>query len=186
MKIVVNTASVNFEIIGAEQVQYTSSVFSINQIVQNKKCERWKYNMAEYTAVAVQTVAPNRNVLFTETPVCGTKCIVHREGSGIVTVKGNTKQGQCRARYKVTFGGNIAIPTGGTVGAISLAIGLNGEAVASTEMIVTPAAVEQYFNVASSIYIDVPCGCCNQLSVVNTSTQDVNVQNANIIVDRVA
>ncbi len=140
--------------------------------------------MAEYSAVAVQTVPVNQNVLFTETPVCGGKCIVHREGSGLVTLRGITNQ--CRARYRVTFGGNIAVPTGGTAGAISLAIALNGEAVPATQMIVTPAADTEFFNVSSSIFVEVPAGCCTQLSVKNTSTQDISVQNANLIVERVA
>ena len=142
--------------------------------------------MAEYTAIAEQTVAANQNILLTETPVCGNApCIVHREGSGLVTLRGITK-GQCRARFKVTFGGNIAIPTGGTVEAISVAIAINGEAVNSTTMIVTPAAVEEYFNVFGAIFIDIPITCCSQISVKNTSTQSILVQNANVIVERVA
>jgi hypothetical protein len=86
----------------------------------------------------------------------------------------------------VTFGGNIAIPTGGTVGPISLAIAINGEAVPATTMIVTPAAVEQYFNVKSSVFIDVPRGCCLNVSVTNTSDEAINVQNANLIITREA
>lgn len=140
--------------------------------------------MAEYTATALQTVAANQNVLFTETPVCGNNSIVHREGSGIITLRGITSQ--CRARFKVTFGGNITIPSGGTVGPISITIAINGEPVSSTSMIVTPAAVGQFFNVARSIYIDVPSGCCSQVSIRNTSTQSINVQNSNLIVERVA
>ena len=84
------------------------------------------------------------------------------------------------------FSGNIAIPEGGTVGPISLAIAVNGEAVGPTTMIVTPAAVEQFFNVASAIYLDVPCGCCSQISVQNNGTEAIDVQNANLIVERVA
>ncbi|MDE6471062.1 MAG: hypothetical protein K2L19_08600 [Eubacterium sp.] len=140
--------------------------------------------MAEYTSVAAQTVTANQNVLFTETPVHGSKCTQHREGSGLVTLRGITNQ--CKARYRVTFGANIAVPTGGTAGAISIGIALNGEAVPSSIAIVTPAAVAEYFNVASFIYVDVPVGCCTQLSVKNTSTQDISVQNANLIVERVA
>ena len=140
--------------------------------------------MAEYTATAPQTVAANQNVLFTETPVCGNNSIVHREGSGIITLRGITSQ--CRARFKVTFGGNITISSGGTVGPISITIAINGEPVSSTSMIVTPAAVGQFFNVARSIYIDVPSGCCSQVSIRNTSTQSINVQNSNLIVERVA
>jgi hypothetical protein len=84
----------------------------------------------------------------------------------------------------VTFGGNIALPTGGTVEPISLAIALNGEPLLATTMIVTPAAVEQFSNVFSAVFIDVPRGCCSTVSVRNTSTQAIDVQNANLIVER--
>ena len=138
----------------------------------------------ELTANALQTVALNQNVIFTDTVVCGNCSIVHRDGSGLVTLRGITKQ--CRARFKVTFGGNIALPAGGTVEPISLAIAINGEPVATTTMIYTPAAVEEFGNVFSAIYIDVPAGCCSQISVRNISTQAIDVQNANLIVERVA
>jgi hypothetical protein len=138
----------------------------------------------EITANALQTVGANQNVIFTETAVCGSNSIIHREGSGLVSLRGITNQ--CRARFKVFFSGNIGIPTGGTVGPISLAIAINGEPVGSTTMIVTPAAVEQFFNVASAVYLDVPCGCCSQISVENVSTQPIEVQNANLIIERVA
>ena len=138
----------------------------------------------ELTANAIQTVPANGNVIFTHTVVCGNCSIMHREGSGLVTLRGLTNQ--CRARFRVSFGGNIALPTGGTVGPISLAIAINGEPVATTTMISTPAAVEEFNNVFSAIFIDVPKGCCSQISVRNTSDQPVNVQNANLIVERVA
>jgi hypothetical protein len=138
----------------------------------------------EITANALQTVNENQNVLFTDTVTCGNCSTTHRDGSGLVTLRGVT--GQCRARFKVTFGGNIAIPTGGTVEAISLAISLDGEPVAATTMIVTPAAVAEFGNVFSAIFIDVPRGCCSTIGVRNISTQAINVQNANLIVERVA
>lgn len=138
----------------------------------------------ELTANALQTVLENQNVLFTDTVVCGSCSILHRDGSGLVTLKGLTNQ--CRARYRVSFGGNIAIPTGGTVGAISLAISVDGEPIASTTMIETPAAVEEFSNVFSAIFLDVPRGCCFTVSVRNISDQAINVQNANLIVERVA
>ena len=138
----------------------------------------------EITANALQTVEANQNVIFTETAVCGNCSIIHREGSGLTALKGITNQ--CRARFKVFFSGNIAVPAGGTVGAISLAIAVNGEAVGPTTMITTPAAVSQFNNVASAIYLDVPAGCCSQVSVKNTSDQAIEVQNANLIVERVA
>ena len=138
----------------------------------------------EITANAVQTVAVNQNVLFNETAISGSCSILHREGSGLVTLRGLTNQ--CRARFKVTFGANIAIPEGGTAGAISLALAISGEPVNTTSMIVTPAAVAEYFNVASSIYLDVPKNCCLTIAVENTSTQAIDIQNANLIVERVA
>lgn len=138
----------------------------------------------EITANALQTVATNQNVLFTDVPVCGNCSIIYREGSGLVTLRGLTQQ--CRARFKITFGGNIAIPTGGTVEAISLAVAINGESVPTTTMTITPAAVEQFGNVFTAIYVNVPAGCCSQISVKNISTQSVSVQNANLIVERVA
>ena len=138
----------------------------------------------EITANALQTVSANQNVLFTETAVAGNYSIVHREGSGLVSMRGLTQQN--RARFRVSFGGNIALPTGGTAGPISLAIAINGEAIPTTIMTVTPTAVTSFFNVFSAIFLDVPSGCCSQVSVKNISDVDVDVQNANLIVERVA
>lgn len=138
----------------------------------------------EITANALQTVNENQNVLFTDTVICGSCSMMHRDGSGLITVKGITDQ--CRARFKVTFGGNIAIPAGGTVEAISLAISLDGEAIGTTTMIVTPAAAEEFWNVFSAIFIEIPRGCCASVGVRNISTQPIDVQNANLIVERVA
>ena len=138
----------------------------------------------EIIAVATQTVAENQNVLFTDSITCGNCSITHRDGSGLVTLRGTTNQ--CRARYKVSFGGNIAVPTGGTVEAISLGLAIDGEALGSSTMIVTPAAVEEYFNVFGAMFVDVPKGCCLTASIQNVSTQPILVQNANLIIERVA
>lgn len=138
----------------------------------------------EIIANALQTVQANQNVYFTDTVICGNASMTHRDDSGLVTLRGVTNQ--CRARFKVSFGGNIAIPTGGTVGPISLAIAIDGEAVPATTMIVTPAAVEQFFNVGASVFVDVPRGCCATISVQNISTEAIEVQNANLIVTREA
>lgn len=137
----------------------------------------------EITANAIQAVAANQNVLFTETPVCGNNSIVHREGSGLVTLRGITCQR--KARFRIFFSGNIAVPTGNE-GPISLAIAINGEPVATSSMISTPQAVEQYNNVSSSLYLDVPAGCCMSISVENSGTVPLLVQNANLIAERVA
>lgn len=123
-------------------------------------------------------------MLLTETTVDGNCSIVHRDGAGIVTLRGLTNQ--CRARYKVSFGANISIPTGGTVGAISVALSVNGETLNSALAIITPAAVEQYGNIFVAVNIDVPRGCCVTVAAENTSTQAINIANANMIVERVA
>lgn len=93
---------------------------------------------------------------------------------------------QCKARFLVSYSGNIQIPTGGTVEAISLAIAVDGEPLQSTRMIVTPAAVENFFNVSAQAYVDVPCGCCSTVAVQNTSTQSIQAQNSNLIAVREA
>ena len=138
----------------------------------------------EIIANANQTVAANQNVYFTDTVICGGSTMSHRDGSGLITLRGLTNQ--CRARFRVSFGGNIAIPADGTAGPISLALAIEGEAVPATTMTVTPTAVGAYFNVSSAIFIDVPKGCCMTVSVKNISAVDVDVQNANLIVERVA
>ncbi len=138
----------------------------------------------EIIANALQTVPANQNVYFTDTVTCGNCAITHRDDSGLVTLRGLTNQ--CRARFRVTFGANIGLPADGVVGPISLAIAIDGEAVRATTMTVTPAAVEQFFNVFSSVFVDVPRGCCVTISVRNITDVDVDVQNANLIVDRVA
>lgn len=140
--------------------------------------------MAEFTASSIQAVAAGQNVPLTETAVAGKACVVHREGAGIVTLRGLTNQ--CKARYKVSFGGNIAVPTGGTVEAITAALAINGEALASTTATVTPAAVENYFNIYIAAFVEVPRGCCVTVAARNTSTQTINFANSNLIVERVA
>lgn len=139
----------------------------------------------EIIANAVQTVAANQNVYFTDSVTSGNYSIEHRDGSGLVTLRGVTAT-QFRARFRIHFGANIAVPTGGTVEAISLAIALDDEAIPSTVMTITPAAVENYFNVSSSIFVDIPKGCCSHVSIKNISTQPLLVQNANLIAERSA
>lgn len=138
----------------------------------------------EIIANALQTVPANQNVYFTDTVICGNCAIGHRDDSGLVTLRGLTNQ--CRARFRVSFGANIGLPADGTVGPISLAIAIDGEPVRATTMTVTPAAVEEFFNVYASLYVDVPRGCCVTVSVQNITLDDVDVQNANLIVDRTA
>jgi hypothetical protein len=141
--------------------------------------------MAEFTNSNTVTVAAGQDLPLTETAAKAPACIVHRAGSGLVTLRGLTS-GQCRARFKVSFGGNIAIPAGGTVGPVSVALAVGGEPLSSATAIVTPAAVENYFNVFVAAFIEVPRGCCVTVALKNTSAQAINIANSNLIVERVA
>ena len=136
----------------------------------------------ELTAAALQTVAINQNVLFTDAPVYSScNCnILHREGSGIVTLKGATNQ--CRALYKVSFGANLS---GAAAGTFSVAIALDGEALATSTASVTLAALG-VGNVYTSALISVPRGTSVSVSVENTSATAVDVTGANLIVERLA
>lgn len=142
----------------------------------------------ELTANAVQTVQAGQNVLFTDTAVrCNKGYVVHRDGAGIITLRGITN-GNCFARYKVAFFGNIAVPTGGTVQPISVALAINGEPIPTTTAVATPAAAGEFWNVATAFIADVPRGCCYTIAVENITTpaEAIDVANANIMIDRIA
>lgn len=144
--------------------------------------------MAEWTSVAVQTVNPGESIVFTENPgPCTKGLVLHRDDSGAFLMKGvgdYTQQCCCKpavVNYKVDFGANIAVPTGETVGAISVAFALDGNTLSGTQMEVTPAAVEEYFNVSRAANVPIWKGCCQTLSIRNTSTIPILVQSANIV-----
>ena len=142
----------------------------------------------EITNNDLQTVAVNENVIFSNTSIRGCSSIIHMNDSGLVTLRGLTNN-QCRARFRVSFGANIAIPTGATVSAATesiLSVAINGEAVPTSRMVTTTAAAAEFNNVSTDIFIDVPAGCCTQISIKNVGAQAVAVQNANLIVERVA
>lgn len=151
--------------------------------------------MAEYTYNPVQLVEPNQNVILNDNIRCPKGYVLHRNESGIVILRGivNNNFG-CFARYRVTFNGNIALPEGGTVGPIAIALAIDGEPIQTSKAIVTPAAVDQYFNVTSTAIITVPKGCCFTVTVENASAPataggvapEINVQNANLTVARIA
>ena len=150
--------------------------------------------MAEYTYNPVQIVEPNSNVILNNNIRCGKGYVLHREESGIVILRGIVNGMGCFARYQVTFNGNIAVPTDGTVGPIAIALAIDGEPILTSRAIVTPAAVEDYFNVTSTAIITVPRGCCFNIAVENVSfgataadpATAINVQNANLTVSRIA
>lgn len=144
--------------------------------------------MAELINIPEQTVPYEQAVSLNVRKACNKGYIMHREGAGIVTLRGivNNPCG-CYARYQVTFNGNIAIPTGGTVGEISVAIAIQGEPDGASLAAITPAAVAQYNNVTSTTQIDVPRGCCFTIAVENTSStaEPILVRNANLVVSRI-
>lgn len=142
---------------------------------------------AEYSRIDLQTVSVDENLIFNNgCRACRKGFISHRDDSGIFFLKGSG----CRAIYRVTFNGNIAVAPaadGGVLEPISVALTINGETLGNATATVTPTAAEDFFNVSAATFIDVPCGCCVSISVKNVSaTAAITVQNANIIIDRVA
>lgn len=150
--------------------------------------------MAEWTGVAVQTVNPGESIVFTENPVpCTRGLILHREDSGAFLLKGicdtPTISTCCCNRNRVVnymgdFGANIAVPATETVVPISVAIAIDGNTLAGTTMEVTPAAAEQFFNVSRATNIPIWKGCCQTVSVRNTSTIPILVEAANFVITK--
>ena len=150
--------------------------------------------MAEYLANAVQNVGLNAPILFTASIPCTKGYIYHEDETGIFTLRGITNN--CFARYQVTFNGNIAIPDGGAISPIAVAIAVSGEPRLTSRAIITPAAVDEYGNVTSTAIVTIPRGCCFSVSVryVDATTDDtatdptptIEVQNANLVINRIA
>lgn len=149
--------------------------------------------MAEYSANALQTVQPGETVVFNVTTVPCTRGFVrHRDETGNFLLSGYVPMQYygcpCMrnnsALYFVDFGANISVPTGQTPGAISLALAIDGATVPSSTMTVTPAAVEEAFNVSRAMNVDVWRGCCETLTVRNVSDIPIQVANANIVITR--
>ena len=149
--------------------------------------------MAEYLANAEQTITLNQPAIFTASIPCQRGYVFHEDETGIFILRGITPN--CFARYQVTFNGNIAIPTGGDVTPIAIALTVNGEPRQTSRAIFTPAAVDTYGNVTSTAIITVPKGCCFTLSVRYIAADDdpatvptpvIEMQNANLTVNRIA
>lgn len=150
--------------------------------------------MAEYLANATQNVALNNPILFTASIPCPNGNVYHEDETGIFILRGITNN--CFARYQVTYNGNIAVPEGGTVTPIAVAISVNGETRPTSLAIFTPQAVDEFGNVTSTCIVTVPRGCCFSLSVryvdatvdnaAVTPTPTIEVQNSNLVVNRIA
>lgn len=158
--------------------------------------------MAEFAYNPYQLVEPGQNVILDTVIPCNKGYVLHRDQSGIVILRGivNNPCG-CFARYQISFNGNIALPSGATVGPISVALAIDGEPIQTSRAIVTPAATAadpptaaNFFNVTSTAIITVPKGCCFTVAVENTSgpaapggvAPEILVQNANLTVARIA
>lgn len=138
--------------------------------------------MAEYSANDVQLVNPGESIVFTNSPEPYMRGLVrHRDGTGNFLLSGATR---CRcqryANYLVAAGANISIPTGGTVGAITIALTVDGATIPSSQMEVTPAAVNEYFNVGRVIDVPIWSNCCQTVTLRNTSEQVIQVKNVYI------
>ena len=151
--------------------------------------------MAEFAYNPIQLVEPNQNVLLDTVIPCNKGYVFHRENSGIVILRGIVNCPQaCFARYQVTFNANIALVEGATVGPISIALAIDGEPIQTSRAIITPAAADEYGNVTSTAIITVPRGCCFTVTVETVSAPaapggvapEINVQNANLVVARIA
>lgn len=149
--------------------------------------------MAEYLANEVQAVSLNQPAIFRASIPCPRGYVYHEDDTGIFILRGITQN--CFARYQVTFNGNIAVPEGGTVGPIAVALAVNGEPRPTSRAIYTPAAVDEYGNVTATALITVPRGCCFTLSLRSVAAVEdpatvpvpvINLQNANMVINRVA
>lgn len=146
--------------------------------------------MAEYLANATQSVALNAPIVFSASIPCTRGCVYHEDETGVFILRGVTNN--CFARYQVTFNGNIAIPTGGTIAPIAVALSVNGETRPTSTAIFTPAAVDTFGNVTSTAIVTVPRGCCFSIAAryvditATTPAPTIEVQNANLVVNRIA
>lgn len=149
---------------------------------------------AEYSNAIPQTVEPNQPVIFTDNTCPCNQGMIFKKSGGVFLLASNAPDNSCSCgcgcrkiyltNYEVEFHGNIEIPTGGTVEEIRLAIAVDGVIDPASVMSFTPAAVETAGNVGTSIIVSVPsiCGCDN-IAVVNASTQAITVNNASLVFD---
>ena len=146
---------------------------------------------AEYSYPLTQTVAADENILFLNGDRCCKKgFILHNNTSGVFRLKGICKNCATRAVYKVNFHANVAVAPaadGGVLQPIIVALSQNGETMQNTVSVVTPAAIGDQWVVNFETMIELPCGCCDTISVRNISaTTAIEVENANILFERIA
>ena len=154
--------------------------------------------MAEFlTHDEIVTVSLNSPIPFADSIPCNKGYVFHQNGTGILILRGIVNNPtSCFARYVVEFTGNIAIHEGGAVTPIATAIVVSGEERTGSRSIFTPAAVDEYGNVTSRATVDVPRGCCFNVSVeyvsgivdnpATTPTPFINVIDGSLSINRVA
>lgn len=141
--------------------------------------------MAEYVYVEQQTVQPNTGALLNDSIPCPKGYVIHRNGSGILTLRGIVNNACANsAQYKVGFEADIAIPEGGTIEPISVAFAIDGEVIPATIATVTPTATEAFFHVSGQKTVNVPRGCCYTLTIENNSSQAIIMEHLNVPVER--
>lgn len=147
--------------------------------------------MAEFLMNSVQAVALNQPAIFSASIPCNNGYVFHEDETGVFILRGKTPN--CFARYQVTFNGNVAIPEGGTVAPIAVALTVNNEIRPTSRAIYTPAAVDEYGNVTCTAIVTVPRGCCTSVSVRNVPASEdptvtpapvINLQNSNLVITR--
>lgn len=149
---------------------------------------------AEYSVAIPQTVEPNQPVIFTDSPCPCSQGVIFKKSGGVFLLASNAPDNTCscgcgcrriyETNYEVEVHANIEIPTGGTVEEIRLAIAVDGVIDPASIMSFVPAAVETPGNVGTSIIVSVPsiCGCDN-VAIVNASTQAITVNNVSLVFD---
>ena len=138
----------------------------------------------EVIANELQTVEMNNAILFQSALSSNSPSIIWRAGSGLVTLRGLGPQ--LRSRFRVAYHANVALSEGATVAPIELAVRINGESIASSLTMSTPTAVGDFNSISASTFIDVPAGCCTQISLGNVGTTSIDTQNVSMTVERVA
>ena len=135
--------------------------------------------MIELINTTEQTVPVGQSVVY-DNSVFPSRCVSesYRGDGGQIKL---TRPGV----YRVSFNANLAIPTGETVGEISVGITQDGEVLNGTIARVTPAAVEEFFNVSMQTLVVVNCSCCVPVAVRNTADIPILVDNPNINAVRV-
>lgn len=150
---------------------------------------------AEYLANAVQSVALNAPIIFTASIPCRKGYVYHEDETGIFILRGIVNGNNCFATYRITYNGNASVPEGGALTPIAVALAVSGEPRLTSRAIYTPAAVDEYGNLTSTAIVKVPRGCCFSLAVEYVQATDdptvtptplINVQNSNLVIDRIA